>query len=190
MNSTISTYSPTTLTETSFGNLFFDSFTDEENASGFFNSKAQRERFAEYHDFPISHSSKQDSESGYHYFGARYYDSELLTGWLSVDPMVDKYPSINPYAYCAWTRPTGGAEHRWIKYNTVNNPVKLVDENGMEFGDFYNEQGKLIGSDGHTDGKKYLLKMVQLKPWEMDTEADNSDFGINKQERIDTEKII
>ena len=77
-------------------------FTDEENASGFFNSKAQRERFAEYHDFPISHSSKQDSESGYHYFGARYYDSELLTGWLSVDPMADKYPGISPYHYCHW----------------------------------------------------------------------------------------
>ena len=37
-----------------------------------------------------------------------------MTMWLSVDPMTDKYPSINPYAYCAW------------------NPVKLVDPDGME----------------------------------------------------------
>lgn len=43
---------------------------------------------------------EKDSESGFHYFGARYYDSELLTGWLSVDPMMDKYPSISPYNYC------------------------------------------------------------------------------------------
>lgn len=45
---------------------------------------------------------EKDYESGFHYYGARYYWSELLTGWLSVDPMADKYPSISPYAYCAW----------------------------------------------------------------------------------------
>ena len=54
-----------------------------------------------------------DEETGYGYFGARYMDHELMTGWLSVDPMSDKYPSISPYAYCAW------------------NPMKLVDPNGM-----------------------------------------------------------
>ncbi|MCQ2225873.1 MAG: RHS repeat-associated core domain-containing protein [Paludibacteraceae bacterium] len=57
---------------------------------------------------------EKDPESGYHYFGARYYDSEALTGWLSVDPMMDKYPSLSPYNYCAW------------------NPVRFVDPNGME----------------------------------------------------------
>ncbi len=36
----------------------------------------------------------------------------MLTGWLSVDPLADKYPSISPYAYCVW------------------NPVKLVDPDG------------------------------------------------------------
>lgn len=55
---------------------------------------------------------EKDYESGFHYFGARYYWSELLTGWLSVDPMADRYPSISPYAYCAW------------------NPVKLIDPDG------------------------------------------------------------
>ncbi len=57
---------------------------------------------------------EKDYESGFHYYGARYYWSELLTGWLSVDPMSDKYPSISPYNYCAW------------------NPVKLVDPDGMD----------------------------------------------------------
>ncbi len=57
---------------------------------------------------------EKDYESGFHYYGARYYWSELLTGWLSVDPMADKYPGISPYAYCAW------------------NPVKLIDPNGMD----------------------------------------------------------
>ena len=33
---------------------------------------------------------ERDSETGYSYFGARYYDSDLMTGWLSVDPLADK----------------------------------------------------------------------------------------------------
>ena len=57
---------------------------------------------------------ERDSETGFSYFGARYYDSDLMTGWLSVDPMADKYPRLSPYAYCAW------------------NPVKLVDPDGEE----------------------------------------------------------
>ena len=57
---------------------------------------------------------ERDSETGFSYFGARYYDSDLMTGWLSVDPMADKYPNLSPYAYCA------------------NNPIKLVDPDGKE----------------------------------------------------------
>ena len=59
-----------------------------------------------------STGEERDSETGFCYFGARYYDSDLMTGWLSVDPMADKYPGLSPYAYCAW------------------NPIKLVDLDG------------------------------------------------------------
>ena len=57
---------------------------------------------------------ERDEETGYGYFGARYMDHELMTMWLSVDPLADKYPSISPYAYCAW------------------NPMKLVDPDGRD----------------------------------------------------------
>ena len=41
----------------------------------------------------LLHAGKEkDSETGFSYFGARYYDSDILTGWLSMDPMADKYP--------------------------------------------------------------------------------------------------
>jgi RHS repeat-associated protein len=61
---------------------------------------------------PYTFSGKEkDMETGYGYFGARYYDSGLSI-WLSVDPMSDKYPSMSPYNYCA------------------NNPVILVDPDG------------------------------------------------------------
>ena len=75
---------------------------------------------------------ERDSETGFSYFGARYYDSDLMTGWLSVDPMADKYPGLSPYAYCGWTRPTGADEHRLIEFNIANNPVKLVDPDGED----------------------------------------------------------
>ena len=60
-----------------------------------------------------SSGKEKDSETGYYYFGARYYNSDLSL-WLSVDPMADKYPSLSPYNYCAW------------------NPLKIVDPNGAE----------------------------------------------------------
>jgi RHS repeat-associated protein len=66
--------------------------------------------------FSLSNSNgkEKDYESGFHYYGARYYWSELLTGWLSVDPMSDKYPNISPYNYCSL------------------NPVKYIDPDGEE----------------------------------------------------------
>jgi len=56
-------------------------------------------------------AKEKDTETGFSYFGSRYYSSDLSI-WLSVDPMSDKYPSLSPYVYCA------------------DNPVKLVDPNG------------------------------------------------------------
>ncbi|MBQ3946295.1 MAG: hypothetical protein II670_11920, partial [Alphaproteobacteria bacterium] len=75
-----------------------------------------------------------DFETGYSYFGARYYDAGLSGLFFSVDPMADKYPSISPYAYCSW------------------NPVKLVDPNGEDDNPVYNYQGDYLGctSEGFT----------------------------------------
>ncbi len=54
---------------------------------------------------------EKDDETGYNYFGARYYNSDVSI-WLSVDPLSDKYPSMSAYMYCA------------------GNPVMLVDPDG------------------------------------------------------------
>ena len=56
---------------------------------------------------------ERDAETGYYYHGARFNSSDI--GWLSVDPMAKKYPSLTPYNYCAW------------------NPVKLVDKDGGKY---------------------------------------------------------
>ena len=73
-----------------------------------------------------STGKERDEETGYSYFGARYMDHDLMTMWLSVDPLADKYPSISPYAYCAW------------------NSVKLVDPEGGEITDFKDKKGNLL----------------------------------------------
>ena len=94
---------------------------------------------------------ERDSETGFSYFGARYYDSDLMTGWLSVDSLADKYPGLSPYAYCGW------------------NPVKLVDPDGEDW--YQNEltgaiyyNNKIRGAEAagtgamKGDGWKYLGK--------------------------------
>ena len=97
---------------------------------------------------------ERDEETGYGYFGARYMDHELTAMWLSVDPMADKYPSISPYAYCAW------------------NPVKLVDPDGNEAIDnddwYKDEKGRLKWDPSVTkettlkNGEEYLGETVLL----------------------------
>jgi len=65
------------------------------------------------HDIRYKFTTKEeDSETGYQYFGARYYASDLSI-WLSVNPLADKYPSMSPFMY------------------TAGNPVILVDPDGM-----------------------------------------------------------
>ena len=54
---------------------------------------------------------ERDAETGYYYHGARFNSSDI--GWLSVDPLADKYPEITPYHYCHW------------------NPIKIIDPTGM-----------------------------------------------------------
>jgi RHS repeat-associated protein len=46
-------------------------------------------------------------------FGARIYDSRLGR-WLALDPMMTKYPSFSPYAFCA------------------NNPILFIDPDGKK----------------------------------------------------------
>ena len=70
------------------------------------------QRTAGYNERFTFTGKEKDSESGFYYFGARYYDCDLSGLFLSVDPMSDKYPSISPYHYCHW------------------NPIIQIDQNG------------------------------------------------------------
>ena len=91
----------------------FDAFSSKNGYETTFTNDYEQGRFIVFECCSFT-GKERDSETGFGYFGARYMDYELMTMWLSVDPMADKYPGISPYAYCAW------------------NPVRLVDPDGNE----------------------------------------------------------
>jgi RHS repeat-associated protein len=67
-----------------------------------------------YHNAKYKFTGKErDKETGYDYFGARYYDSRIGR-WLAIDPMLEKHPEWSPYNY------------------VLNNPLKLIDPNGKQ----------------------------------------------------------
>jgi RHS repeat-associated protein len=56
---------------------------------------------------------EQDQMTGLYNYGARFYDP-MVSGWLSVDPLAEKYPG-------------------WSAFNYVmNNPVNFIDPDGKE----------------------------------------------------------
>ncbi|MDR2009796.1 MAG: RHS repeat-associated core domain-containing protein, partial [Bacteroidales bacterium] len=74
-----------------------------------------------------------DTETNYHYFGARYYSSDLGI-WLSVDPLASNYPSLSPYNYC------------------FNNPLNVIDPDGRE---------GIVVSGGEYDGNRYKYNFIE-----------------------------
>ena len=110
---------------------------------------------------------ERDEETGYGYFGARYMDHELLTMWLSVDPMADKYPSISPYAYCAW------------------NPIKLIDPNGMEINPVYTREGDYLGNtkEGFTGDPIIMNRSDYDMIMELSGKNDISTLGVDDLKR-------
>ncbi len=88
----------------------------------------QRDNTARYYT-PYKFSGKEkDEETGYSYFGARYYMSDVSV-WLSVDPMADDYPHLSPYNYCE------------------NKPIVLIDKYGLSTSPVFDEAGTYLGTD-------------------------------------------
>jgi RHS repeat-associated protein len=74
---------------------------------------------------------EKDDETGYNYFGARYYNSDISI-WLSVDPLASMYVSISPYAYCL-NKPTNftDPDGRWVKGAGFFRNVFYSDQRNM-----------------------------------------------------------
>lgn len=120
------------------GEVFFCTFPSKKATSRNYRNDYTQSISENFNRFSFT-GKERDEETGYGYFGARYMDHELMTMWLSVDRYASKYPSISPYAYCAW------------------NPVKLVDPDGQDVWSV-SEDGHInkIGNDG--GAKKQTIK--------------------------------
>lgn len=92
------------------------------------------ETFVEEHrssnNSPYKFNSKElDEETGWYYYGARYYDAKTSV-WLSVDPLMEQ--TMQPYQY------------------TYQNPIRYIDPTGMSGEDPPAESGNHINHDDKT----------------------------------------
>ncbi len=102
------------------------------------------DNYQKSHEGTVYHfnAKEVDPETGYHYYGARYYNSNLSI-WISVDPDADRYPYISPYNF------------------VENNPVMLIDPNGRGPTEVFNEYGKKVGED--ENGKDGNIAIVSYE---------------------------
>jgi RHS repeat-associated protein len=96
---------------------------------------------------------ERDDETGWDYFGARYYDP-AIGRFLSVDPMASKAPDITPYHY------------------THNNPVNRFDPTGMQDGNLFTPKYQVNGIDVDYDIFSWLNTVL---PDETNTDKNKED---------------
>ncbi len=104
---------------------------------------------------------EKDLESGYNYYGARYY-YDWLSIWLSVDPLSDKYPHLTSYNYCA------------------NNPVMLVDPDGRDYDLAINHNDRTITISAvyFADDRSYESAVQATNYW--NNKSDNYSYRVKQ----------
>ena len=134
---------------------------------------------------------ERDYETGYDYFGARYFWS-AFEHWLSVDQLVDDYPQISPYAYCHWNPvkyvdPDGKRCSLSVNYrtNTITISAKYYASRNdsryaMKAADFWNNQKgqTYTANDGKVYSVQYALSVYSSKNPEKDAGTDDNSFKV------------
>jgi len=102
-------------------------------------------------------AKERDLETGYSYFGARYYSSNLSV-WLSVDPKSDQGPWISPYAYA------------------FHNPMVFVDPDGE-----WPKYPESVACAGLARRTGWNIRLAMKKLFTLDREAQIGVRIANKQ---------
>ena len=110
---------------------------------------------------------ERDDETGYYYYGARYYDP-TTTLWFGVDPLAHKYPMNSPYVYCngnpiRYVDPDG----RWPWENrNIRDARAFASQNGFEVQLIDGKYGKdaVVVKDGNVV-TTYSARLSGQKTW-------------------------
>jgi len=116
---------------------------------------------------------EQDSENAGDYdYGFRIYDARLAR-FLSVDPLINKYPMLTPYQFAS------------------NCPISGVDQDGLEY--FYAADGTLLGKVGTSTEVRVVneanVKVVQerinnINGIEKKMNPEQPNHGLNPTETV------
>lgn len=116
---------------------------------------AGKENWENYYPFGLtfnSYNRENALNNPYQYNGKELQD-ELNLGWLDYqarqyDPAIARWMAPDPLS---------GLSRRWSPYAyCYDNPLLFVDPDGM-FGDYYDQKGNKIGTDGRDDGRVYVV---------------------------------
>ena len=129
------------------------------------------ETFKEYKNVtPYKFNGKElDQETGYYYYGARYYDPGTAL-WFGTDPLQHKYPMTSPYVYCN------------------GNPVRFIDPDGREIkiGTWY---GRLLARFGVNNFEAKVVKQIELLKT-LDEDLNSMITGLEKSSDIYSIKSV
>jgi RHS repeat-associated protein len=104
---------------------------------------------------PYKYNGKElDTERGLNLYdySARLMDP-ALGRFSTVDPLAEKYYGISPYVYCN------------------NNPMKYIDPTGMFYDDYFNQQGKYLGTDNSSTD---YVRVMDDSQWSLNSNGDGT----------------
>lgn len=107
-----------------------------------------------------------DQETGYYYYGARYYDPSS-TLFLGVDPLYEQKPNVSPYLYC------------------LANPLKYIDPDGRDEFDV-NCQGEVFNRIENKNVDSFHI--VDDNGQRMDGQSIEFTYGTVQDKRSETVK--